>query len=209
MNLESVLKSLDDQGQEKQASAIPNATPEDALQGALASVLEKVASGNEQPVANSANSPVDDLMKLAGQMADAEKEAEVALAGSLGRAFADAAIGQWSSYDSQTKVASAHLGNSEDELIKAAEEGYQIALADMDALEKQAEADPGMVQQQAASQGYADAQEAYMHEKTAAEHEYVQGQQDALEEIRTVAANEFYKGAQEVQTLIAIANQQG
>lgn len=201
MNLDSVLKSLEEPGQEKQASATPNANPEEALHVALSSVLEKVASTNESPAV--AASPVDDLMKLAGQMAEAEKEAEVALAGSLGRAFADAAIQQWSSYDSQTKVAAAQVTAQDGDLFKAAQEGYNLALQDVSELEKQAQTDPAALQQVAAQQGY---QAAYT-EKVAAEQEYARGQEDALDEIRFAAANEFYKGAQEVQAMIALANQ--
>lgn len=222
MDLESVLKSLDDQGQEKQASVTPNGSPEVALQGALASVLDKVASDNGHHAVAPTHSPVDDLMKLAGHMAEAEKEAEVALAGSLGRAFADAAIGQWASYDAHTKVASEYMAPSNDDLYKAAEEGYRIALDDMVSLENR---DPAHIEKMAMDQGYEEAyteklaaeQEYYLgqqqalhdyeHVKVAEDSEYSNGQEAALDTIREVAAHEFYKGAQEVQTLIAIAHQ--
>jgi hypothetical protein len=96
-----------------------------ALNGAMAT---KTAS--EAQVAN----PVDDVVKMAAEIANAEKEANVKEAQLMGIAFADAAIariGEWQ------KTAAVHAPASNDDQLKlAAEAGYKQAIADM---EKQAE----------------------------------------------------------------------
>lgn len=143
---------------EKKAS---NAALVNALNEALAAP-EKTAS--EAP----AGSPVNDVMKVAAEIAQAEQQVAVKEAQLLGAAFADAAVARMAEWN---KTAAAMLNNagaekmaapSDDLLKQAAQMGYEQAKAD---LEKQAE------------------------------ESYVKGYNDTVEAIHKTAAEEFLKAA--------------
>jgi hypothetical protein len=182
MKIDRILAGIrDTQAAEKKASETPvpavaekTASTQTALVAALNDALApkdtKVASASEA-------SPVDDVMKVAQELAGAEKEAAVKEAQILGTAFADAAIArmaEWNKTAAQMVTAApvqAVQGNSDfgkfananPDLVKqAAQLGYEKAKAD---LEKQAE------------------------------DSYVQGYNDTVETIHKTASLEFLKAA--------------
>lgn len=113
------------------ASAAPAAaTPgRDDLLSALNGALETSKTASEKTA-----NPVDDVVKIANEVAAAEKEANVKEAKLMGIAFADAAIARIADWQ---KTAAEHAPVDVQDLQKhAAEAGYNQALADM---EKQAE----------------------------------------------------------------------
>jgi hypothetical protein len=179
MKIDRILAGIrESQAAEKQASEVPAASVTEknslvsAMKDALAST-DKIAS--EKAVVAS---PVDDVMKVAQELADSEKEAAIKEAQLLGAAFADSAVarlGDWSKI-AQQMVATAPVAQpvqgttdfnkfaqQNPELVKqAAQLGYEKAKAD---LEKQAE------------------------------DSYVQGYNDTIETIHKTAAIEFLKAA--------------
>lgn len=231
MDFDTLLQTLEDNGTEKTAAAPQGQGPDKALQEALKQTLTKTASAPAPATASS--NPIDDLEKLAEEIAGTEKEAELIHATNMGRAFADAAIEQFSSM--QAKMAQVEslqpvvreTGVSQQEVnhaVKvAAEQGYadaQEAVIDTAFREKIASASPeettelikvaqeagrdDLLVKAAADQGYRETQE-----KIAAAH-YAQGESDALAEVHNLASAEFIKGAQEANILIerARANSQ-
>jgi hypothetical protein len=231
MNFDTLLQSLEDDGAEKTAAAQEPQGPDMALQAALKNTLEKSASASGP--APSASNPVDDLEKLAEEIANTEKEAEVIHAANMGRAFADAALDEFSAAEAKVAhiqppapalapAAPAVSSGEVDQAVKlAAEIGYadaQNAVAEATVLDKMASGTPeekdhmikaasvsgreDLLVKAAADAGYRDTQ------VKIAEEQYSQGENDALEQVHTVATNEFLKGAQETSMLIAKARQQ-
>lgn len=164
------------------AEAAPvTATPRDALSAALAAATstEKVAAEKapavDQPV-------VADVMKIANEIAESEKQAAVAEAKLLGDAFGDALLGKLGNW---TKTAEALLEKlnagapavaggdtkvaSEDQLRVAAEQGYNYAIQQV--------------------------------EKLAAD-EYDRGWNETVDAIYQTAGNEFLKAASVTAQLI-------
>jgi len=170
MKIERILAGIrESQTSEKTASETPvapatdkTATTNTALVAALNDALsskEKIAS--ETP----ATSPINDVMKVAEELAGAEKEAAVKEAQILGTAFADAAVARMAEWNKQASqmVSSSPVVQEDPERIKqAAQMGYAQAKAD---LEKQAE------------------------------ESYVQGYNDTVETIHKTASLEFLKAA--------------
>lgn len=182
MKIDRILAGIrESQAAEKQASEAPVAPAAEktaSTQTALVTAMKEALTPAEKTASEKASaSPVDDVMKVAEQLAGAEKEAALKEAQILGAAFADAAVarlGDWSKVASQM-VASAPVqaiqGNADfgkfaqqnPELVKqAAQLGYEAAKAD---LEKQAE------------------------------DSYVQGYNDTVDTIHKTAALEFLKAA--------------
>ena len=182
MKIDRILAGIrESQAAEKQASettAAPVAEKTASTQTALVSALNEALAPKDTKVASAPEaSPVDDVMKVAQELAGAEKEAALKEAQILGAAFADAAVarlGDWSK-TAAAMVAAAPVqaipGNADfgkfaqqnPELVKqAAQIGYETAKAD---LEKQAE------------------------------DSYVQGYNDTVETIHKTAALEFLKAA--------------
>lgn len=187
MKIDRILAGIrESQAAEKQASETPVPAATQAAektasnQNALVSAMHDALSGTEKAASEKtpAASPVDDVMKVAADMASAEKEAALKEAQILGAAFADAAVARLSEWN---KTAAAMLqsvpavqaipGNADfgkfaqqnPELVKqAAQLGYEKAKAD---LEKQAE------------------------------DSYVQGYNDTVEAIHKTASLEFLKAA--------------
>lgn len=187
MKIDRILAGIrESQAAEKQASETPAPTATPAAektasnQSALVSAMHDALTGTEKAASEKtpAASPVDDVMKVAADMASAEKEAALKEAQILGAAFADAAVARLSEWN---KTAAAMLqsvpavqavpGNADfgkfaqqnPELVKqAAQLGYEKAKAD---LEKQAE------------------------------DSYVQGYNDTVEAIHKTASLEFLKAA--------------
>jgi hypothetical protein len=158
MDLDQVLEELQaNETQTKVATAPPKYREEQG--GALLKALEKTAKVPEQPVVGHGD-VVDDLVKMASELAGTEREAEVAHAALLGQAFADAAISKFASYEAkaaqelayaeQQKVASYAYPLApapvydedqvtEEDLQKIAEAGYEsVAHFIQDAMEKEA-----------------------------------------------------------------------
>lgn len=227
MNFDTLLQNLENSGTEKTAAATQvGDNPNTALQAALKMTLEKTAS------APSASNPIDDLEKLAEEIAGTEKEAEIIHAANMGRAFADAAIEEFTvaeakvaQMEARVPAASSYANaplsaDNENTLKLAAEQGYadaQEAIAETIFAEKLANASPWeqdeliKVAQEAGRDDLLDTV-AYntgrrdIQEKVAAA-QYTRGETDALQEVHDVAASEFLKGAQEANILINQARQ--
>jgi hypothetical protein len=224
MNFDKLLQTLESDGTEKTAAA-QGSGPDTALQEALRNSLEKTASA--APVANYSSNPVDDLEKLAEQIASTEKEAEVIHAANMGRAFADAALEEFSSGSAKIAAVQAaapatyypapqvNEAEVENAVKLAAEIGYndtKEAVVESQFQEKIASADPmtkTALVNAALQEGREDlvvkvaADEGYRDTQIKiAAAEYERGQSDAIEQVHAVAANEFIKGAQEANMLI-------
>lgn len=128
------------------------------------------------------NNPVDDLMKIASDVAATEQEMAIKEAQLLGRAFADAVVsrvGEWQS--AAVKTASA---NAESGFDKFASENVELV-------------------KQAAELGYRQTKE---HLEKVAAAEYDRGYNDTMAEVQKLAAVEFAKAANVTgQILDAIA----
>jgi hypothetical protein len=159
----------------------------------------KQAVQNEKTASANPSDPVDALIKEAQRLAEDQKTAELIHVRNCGRAFADAAGEAWASQTQKIAQAPAQpVTNEDDSMLKQAAEqqGY------IDTMTKVA-AEQGYIdvmQKVAAEQGYADTMQ-----KVAAE-QYKEGQASALEDVRNAAAQEFLKGAQEVEVLISQNN---
>jgi hypothetical protein len=206
MNYSQLLQGIVSSESEKTASDNSNqASVKSAAETAKESLTAtlKQAVQNEKTASAYPSDPVDALIKEAQRLAEDQKTADVIHARNCGRAFGDAAGESWASQHAQQKVASfqpqAQTVNYESQMQKQAEEqGY------MDTVTKVA-AEQGYIdvmQKVAAEQGYADTMQ-----KVAAE-QYDAGQSSALEDVRNAAAEEFMKGAQEVEVLISQNNAQ-
>jgi hypothetical protein len=200
MNYSQLLQGIISSDSEKTASDNTNQAPVKSAAETAKESLEatlKQAVQNEKTASVHGADPVEALIKEAQRLAEDEKTAEVIHARNCGRAFADAAGEAWASQNQ--KVASQQNTSNEDLMQKqAAEQGY------IDTMQKVA-AEQGYVdvmQKVAAEQGYADTMQ-----KVAAE-QYNAGQASALEDVRNAAAQEFMKGAQEVEVLISQNNAQ-
>lgn len=196
MDLEKMIAQLEAQDQAKTAAAAPAPTVDERLQGALAETLEKTAAGVTPPAA--ADDPVAGLMKMASELAGAEKEAELALANMLGQAFADGAIAKFASYDAQAKIALAQQEQDASLLKSAAEKGYTDAaqMIQQAQQDKLAGMDDEAIIKTAAEQGYHDAMQKI------ADAQYEQGFNEQVAEIHKLACQEFLKGAAETEVLM-------
>jgi hypothetical protein len=234
MNFESLLQQIENPGTEKTAGAPPAEGGKDtALQQALKATLEKVGSQSSPAAESASGDPIDDLMKLAGDMAQTEKDAEILHAAKMGRAFADACQESLAAADAKCasvgiEAAAAPImpalpilsGNADVEALtkQAAEQGYQDTQERL-FVEKVATVDnPGMhdaLIKEATDAGREDllvkaaAEVGYRetHEKIAAT-QFALGQEDALQEVHNVLTQEFLKGAAEVQLMVELAKQQ-
>lgn len=227
MEFDKLLQTLEGADTEKTASA-PEATgPNKALQEALKKTLDKTASdATPNPPASN---PIDDLEKLAEEIAGTEKEAELIHAASMGRAFADAALEQFSAtegklaqmqdmaaplkpvepsqqeVDNAVKLA-ADIGYSDAQNV-VMESAFQEKIAsgspeEVDELIKVAheEGRDDLLVKAAADKGYIETQEKI------AGAQYEQGAQEALADVHKLASDEFVKGAQEANVLIQKAH---
>lgn len=169
MKIDRILAGIrESQNAEKVASAAPApaATPAPEKQAALVNALNEALAPAEKVAAAAPTSPVNDVMKVAAEIAQAEQGVAVKEAQLLGTAFADAAISRIAEWN---KTAAAMLnngeklaGSSDEQLKQAALAGYEQAKKDM---EKEAE------------------------------EAYVQGYNDTVEAIHKTAADEFLKAA--------------
>jgi len=200
MNFDKLLEQIQS-GQEKVASDnTPQPDADTTVSTALQNVLEKTASAAKDAEPTPQH-PADALLKVAQEMADNEKQAEILHSRECGRNFANALIETVAAADAAVKTAQLQeaqhaavlppspepkLASSDEELYKAAAEiGYTDT-----------------VQKLAAEAGYHETME-----KVAAV-EFEQGQQIALDEIHKAASAEFIRGAQEVDVMIQAAQQQ-
>lgn len=152
--------------------------PREALKAALDTALEKTASA---PAA----SPVDDVMKVASDIADAEKEAALKEAELLGAAFADSVVARLSTW---TKSAA--------EVAAPAASGFTTGDAELD---KFAAENPGILEE-AISYGYAPNR---LGLEKMANDAYAQGYNDTVEAIHKTAAVEFLKAAAITANILA------
>lgn len=202
MNYGTLLQGIISSESEKTAG---DNTPQAPVKSAAETAKEsleatlKQAVQNEKVASTNPSDPVNALIKEAQRLAEDEKTAEVIHARNCGRAFADAAGEAWASQTQKIgQVQQAQTTVYEDQQMQkqAAEQGY------IDTMTKVA-AEQGYIdvmQKVAAEQGYADTMQ-----KVAAE-QYKEGQASALEDVRNAAAQEFLKGAQEVEVLISQNN---
>jgi hypothetical protein len=198
MDLESVLRDMELQGQDKTASEqVPSVDAK--LQTALVEAVQKTAATVAPEPKVAASSPVDDLMKIASTLAGTEKESELAHAALLGSMFGEAAIAKFAAYDAQVKIAMAKEANatpSEALLKEAVAYGYNLAKQ-----EKTAGASNDELFKLAAQKGYEDTCEKIAREQYAAGHD------QGLQDIHTGAMVEFIKGAAEVEMLVNLQTQ--
>lgn len=202
MELAQLLNQMDHGvASEKTASESGAVSDDDALKTSLAETLDKTAQEAEN-VASASSNPVDDLKKIAADLAGTEKDAEIEHAKALGLAFADAAINKFAAFEAELSSISNKAEPELQEALKvAAAQGYTDTAA---VLQQQ---NPSIEQwEKAANQGDPQAQ-AYLQKL--AEDEFVAGQNQALEDVHSMAANEFMKGAMEVDALIKLMESQG
>ena len=229
MNLDQVLEQMKASESQVKTAAAPAPAP--VKSDALLDALQKTAAP-ARPAGK--GNVVDDLMKMASELAGTERELEIAHAAACGGAFADTAIAKFAAYDAQ--VASmpkqAAVSNDNDEVVKlAAETGYADAVAEIQAASMQKQAsDEDEIVKQAAEVGYADAvaeiQAAGMQKQASDDElvkqaaaagyqdtqvklaeEYKAGQEQALVDVHNVAVGEFLKGAAEAEIMINQAKQ--
>ena len=112
--LEQLLETFETPKQEKTASEAPKVDV--PLKDALTDALKGTEKKAEE------KSPVDDLLKVAADLAEQEKTAEVKHAEICGAAFADAAVQRFAAFDAQLKTAAA--------------QGYEAANTAVDTPEK-------------------------------------------------------------------------
>lgn len=186
MKIERILAGIREaQSTEKKASetapATSSAEKTSSSSPALLSALNDALAGAEKTasVATEA-SPVDDVMKVAADLARMEKEAAEKEARTLGTAFADAAVARLEEWN------------------KAAAELMASQPAPAAPFGKFASENPDLVKQ-AAQLGYEQAKAEL--EKQAAE-SYTQGYNDTVEQIHKVASAEFLKGAAATSDLL-------
>jgi hypothetical protein len=183
MKIDRILAGIrESQAAEKQASETPVPPTEKAAsnQPALISALNDALASKEKVASETpATSPVGDVMKIANELAGAEKEAAVKEAQILGAAFADAAIARMNEWN---KTASQMLADA------PAPTATQAPVTDFN---KFAEQNPELVRQ-AAQMGYEKATADFEKQS---EDSYVQGYNDTVETIHKTAALEFLKAA--------------
>lgn len=203
MDLQNLIEQFNtNTGSTKTASAPEPKPSTDALKSALGEVL----GGAQEKTAAASGNPVDDLMKMAAELSGIDKEAEVSMARTLGEAFADSAHRRWNELN--TKVGEALEQSSLANAIKlAAQQGYTAANYAMGEQKTASLSQEDVLTEivKMAEAGDADAQ-GYL-QKLAAE-EYTAGQEAALQDVHKIAAQEFLKGAAEVQVLVHLAQQQ-
>lgn len=191
MRLDTILQNIQSaQSASEKVASEKSAAPATVTRDALAASLHAAMSGSEKVASvQTQRAPVDDLMKIASEVAATEQEMAVKEAQLLGRAFADAVVsrvGEWQA--ASTKV--------------AADASFGVA----DGLDKFASENPDMVKE-AAAQGYAETK-AHL-EKIAAD-SFNQGYNDMMTEVHEKAAAEFLKAAAVTNSVLqAIAAQQG
>jgi len=211
--LDQLLGDIENAEKTASAQADPKTGDQAAAQTALKDVLDE-AQQSKTASAGGSEDPVDALMKMAEELVESEKEAEVVLAAQCGRAFGDAFLEQIASADAAAKVAAAQYSTgvsdpqisdaqAADMLKQAAATGYervQRQLAPANDLEEVVKVAAAQGQEEellklAAQEGY-DAAVAAMQKEAAPT--FDTGQQQALQEVHDVCAAEFMKGAQEV-----------
>lgn len=202
MNYGTLLQGIISSESEKTAGDNTQQQPEvksaaDVAKESLEATL-KQAVQNEKNASAKPSDPVEALIKEAQRLAEDEKTAELIHIRNCGRAFADAAGEAWASQTNKVAQVQQPVTPEDDTMLKQAAEqqGY------IDTMTKVA-AEQGYIdvmQKVAAEQGYADTMQ-----KVAAE-QYKEGQASALEDMRNAAAQEFLKGAQEVEVLISQNN---
>lgn len=202
MNLDEVIRSMETTSGVEKTAAQQTPNPEAQLTAAL----EKAASAPTASLRNEGN-VVGELLKMANQLAGTEKDAELAHMALCGQAFADSAITRFAEFDmlaqQHVKTAATPVVSQPDEdaLVKhAAELGYnetmrKAALTQQPQnpeMEKLSEEDIVKI---AAETGYQETLE-----KAAAD--YQAGQDQALQEVHDLAAQEFLKGAAETEIFL-------
>jgi hypothetical protein len=190
MRLDTILQNIQSaQSASEKVASERTIAPAPVTRDALAASLNAAMAGEKVASVQATRAPVDDLMKIASEVAATEQEMAVKEAQLLGRAFADAVVsrvGEWQS--AATKVAADYSVGAEDGLDKFASEN------------------PDLIKE-AAAQGYAETKAAL--EKIAAE-SFDQGYNDMMTEVHEKAAAEFLKAAAVTNNVLqAIAAQQG
>lgn len=150
-------------------TASDNSTASASTRDQLMAALHAATSTTK--VASTQASPVDDLMKIASDVASTEQEMAYKEAQLLGRAFADAVVarvGEWQS--TAVKTAGAVSGG---EFDKFASENVELV-------------------KQAAELGYRQTKD---HLEKVAAAEYDRGYNDTMAEVQKLAAVEFAKAA--------------
>jgi len=222
MIVDKILNDIE--AQEKlasQAAPDPAKAAEAQLSTALGETMQKIAS----QAAPAAGNPAQDLFKLATDMVNSEMEREVKQAALCGRAFAHSAVEEFRAYDVAAKTAAAQgpaptltpvveqavkMAASDPELMKAAELGYADAQQRI-AGEQNNAAETKLASvnlDEATLEKVAQVGYAQTNEKIAAE-QYSEGYGACMTEVRDRAAEEFIKGAMEVQKLVELSAQQG
>jgi hypothetical protein len=187
MRLDTILQNIQSaQSASEKVASEKAAAP--VSRDVLAASLNAALSGTTKVASETATrAPVDDLMKIANEVAATEQQMAVKEAQLLGRIFADAVVSR--------------VGEWDDAATKVAHEAPSIS-----GLDKFASENPDLIKE-AAQQGYA---ETVAHlEKVAAE-DFDRGYTDMMTTVHTKAAEEFLKAAAVTNNVLqAIAAQQG
>lgn len=200
MKIEKILSGLrQTQDTTKEASASASApaslteksagdTPRDALVGAMNAALAVAPSATEK-IASEKSDPVNDVMKVAAELAATEQEANIKHAQVMGAAFADAFVarlGQW-----ETKAAALNA------------QAPAAPAAPTSTFAKVAQENPALITQ-AQTLGYQQTKAALDKQATDA---YEAGFNDTVTLIHKTASVEFIKGAQVMGLVLDAATQ--
>lgn len=173
MRLDKILENIKAADSAVPASAEKTASDNHAVSSATRDQLMAALTAATSPtkLASAQVSPVDDLMKIASEVASTEQEMAYKEAQLLGRAFADSVvsrIGEWQT--AAVKTAAEVTGSGFD---KFASENVELV-------------------KQAAELGYRQTKE---HLEKVAAAEYERGYNDTMSEVQKLAAVEFAKAA--------------
>lgn len=200
MELAQLLDQMEKGVSSEKTASVSIKSGDEALKESLAETLAATTQEAEK-TASASSDPVDDLKKIAADLAGTEKSAELEHAKALGSAFADAVLNKFAAYDAELRKTASQTTPELEEAIKAAAaQGYQDTNA---VLQQQS---PYLDQlEKAAAAGDPNAQAQL---QKIAEEEYTAGQNQALEDVHNLAATEFMKGAMEVGELLKLMEAQ-
>ena len=187
MKIANILASIR-QNEKTAAETTVTAPVVEAPREALKAALDSALNTTKVAAAAAESSPVDDVMKVASDIANAEKEAALTEAELLGAAFADSVVARLSTWNkTAAEVAPPQAG------------GFTTGDAELD---KFAAENPGVLEE-AVMNGYAPNR---LGLEKMANDAYAQGYNDTVAAIHKTAALEFLKGAAVTSLILQAAN---
>jgi len=134
--IERILNRLNDSDE---GVSTKTASAEPSSEAKMLDAVRRVSAAASVKTASATPTPANDLHRMAKEAADAEGEALLKQAHFMGSALADGFMERFAQYDSALSNAGVKTAGADPQLVKqAAEDGYRIAVADM---EKNAEAE--------------------------------------------------------------------